>query len=87
MEITKGKWKICGLTQIGLHIYTEEHTIATGIDSEANAERIVKAVNSYDAMYEALKELEYCFMNMNSIDGARQRASIISANKALAEGK
>ncbi|KKN16934.1 hypothetical protein LCGC14_0970920 [marine sediment metagenome] len=66
MNYTKGEWGVRGILPIGFHVYSKStnNPIAVGIENKANAERIVKAVNSYDAMYEALKgvvdELSEC---------------------------
>ncbi len=89
MEHTKGEWKARSLFDRWHVEYDDFATIcdiwAGGEEAKANAQLIAAAPN----MYEALKELEYCIMNINSIEGARHRASVINANKALAkaEGK
>ncbi len=64
MEYTKGKWKAVGRRIILDHPQwsDDKKEIAScnewlNEESEANAQRIAKAVNSYDAMYEALKRI------------------------------
>ena len=72
-----------------LHMDTPDTSTKIGEMHSSLAGEIVSRFNCHDDLVEALKELEYCIMNINSIDGARHRASVINANKALAkaEGK
>ena len=89
MEHTKGEWKVQLHTNkgsSGVHYDVDiktgeyEHTnIACGI-SEANAERIVKAVNCHDDLVEAL-ELIYSKCRRLSTE------EIIIVGKALAKAE
>ena len=66
MEITPGIWKASHLLDNITYLGNSDGTIAkimwlAGIPSseqKANAERMVKAVNSYDAMYDALLDIK-----------------------------
>ena len=82
------------LDTIALQLFSdtdESQTLATmGIGwghAEANAERLVKAVNSYDAMYEALKGLLWITAVVYPTKKLSEYRAAASQALALAEGK
>ena len=64
MEYTKGEWKVLGKNVILNHPgWSDDKKVIAGCnqwlcnESEANAHRIVKAVNCHDDLVEALREM------------------------------
>ena len=91
MEITPGIWKASHLLDNITYLGNSDGTIAkimwlAGIPSseqKANAERMVKAVNSYDAMKEELEEVRVTLniLRLNIVEHIRR------VDELLAEGK
>ncbi|KKM70808.1 hypothetical protein LCGC14_1437030 [marine sediment metagenome] len=105
MEHTPGEWRtggkgwdatpiifVPGVVPIEIALLGQDSRI-TYAQNRANAERIVKAVNSYDAMVEALKSAKEAYDRLFEI-GCPQyhviplyRDGYRALTKALAEGK
>ena len=98
-DFTKGKWHIGTGWNVKKYIYDEdgvliaqtEDLVRSGNVAQANAERIVKAVNSYDAMKRALKQsfnlLEQMTTEQFSRGVDKPTRERIKQALALAEGK